>query len=42
METGEQKMNVQIDYSIKAGEEVVTESTVRINICEKEIKTFGD
>ena len=42
MEIQESQICVQIDYVLKAGEEVLTESTVRLNICEKGLKTIVD
>ena len=38
----EEKMELQIRYSLKAEEQVITESVVRIEICPKELKTFGN
>jgi hypothetical protein len=42
MEIKENEICMQIDYVLKSGEEVITESTVRLNICEKELKTIAD
>ncbi len=36
----EEKMELKIRYSLKAEEQVITESVVRIEICPKELKTF--
>ena len=36
----EDKMELKIRYSLKAEEQVITESAVRIEICPKELKTF--
>lgn len=36
----EEQINLQIDYSLKTEDIVLTESTVRMNVCPKELKTF--
>lgn len=36
----EEKMELEIRYSLQAEEQVITESTVRIEICPKELKRF--
>ena len=36
----EEKIKLEIHYSLKAEEQVVTESSVIIEICPKELKTF--
>ena len=36
----EDEMNLGIIYSLKAEEQVLTESHVRINVCSKELKKF--
>lgn len=36
----EDQMNLEINYSLKTEGIVLTESTVRLNICPKELKTF--
>lgn len=38
----EERMNLEIIYSLKTDGIVLTESTVRLNICPKELKTFGN
>ena len=35
-----EKMELQIRYSLKAEEQIITESAVRIEICPKELKVF--
>ena len=37
---GEERMNLEIIYSLKTEGIVITESTVRLNICPKELKEF--
>lgn len=37
-EIKEDEMNLGISYSLKADEQVITESHVRINVCSKELK----
>lgn len=39
-EVGEEQMNLEIHYSLKTEGVVITESTVRMNICQKELKQF--
>lgn len=39
---GENEIHVEIDYSIKAQEQIITESKVSLNICPKELKEFED
>lgn len=39
-EIGEEKMSLKIDYSIKTEDVVVSESTVNIEICPKELAKF--
>lgn len=39
-EIGEEQVNLTIDYSLKTEGVVITESTVRMNICPKELKKF--
>ena len=39
-ELSEDQMNLEISYSLKTEGVVVTESTVHINICPKELKKF--
>lgn len=41
-EIGENEINVEIAYSIKAEEQIITESKVNLNICPKELKQFGN
>ena len=36
----EDKMEMEIRYSLKAEDQLLTESTVRIEICPKELKSF--
>lgn len=36
----EEKIKLEIHYSLKAEEQVITESSVSIEICPKELKTF--
>lgn len=39
-EIEEERMNLEIIYSLKTDGIILTESTVRLNICPKELKTF--
>ena len=39
-EIGEERMNLKIDYSLKTEGIVVSESTVHIEVCPKELKRF--
>lgn len=36
----EEQMNLMINYSLKAEEQIITESTVRLNVCPKALKRF--
>lgn len=40
MDIGEHEIDVEIDYSIKAEEQIITASKVNLNICPKELKQF--
>lgn len=40
VEITEEQMNLHIDYLLKSGDEVITESTVTLNACPKELKQF--
>ena len=35
---GEEQINVHISYLLKADEEVVSESTISVNVCQKDLK----
>lgn len=37
---GEEEITIEIDYSLKAEEAVLTESTIRLHVCPKELKQF--
>lgn len=39
-EIEEEEITVEIDYSLKADENVLTESTIRLHVCPKELKRF--
>lgn len=39
-ELGEDQMNLEIHYSLKTEGIVITESTVHLNVCPKELKEF--
>ena len=39
-ELSEEQMNLEINYSLKTEGSVITESTVHLNVCPKELKTF--
>ena len=39
-ELNEEQMNLEIHYSLKTEEIVLTESTVQLHICPKELKIF--
>jgi len=38
----EHQMNLEIRYSLKAKGAVISESTLRLNVCPKEVKRFAD
>lgn len=39
-EIEEEQITVEIDYSLKAEESILTESTIRLHVCPKELKRF--
>lgn len=39
-EFSEEQMNLEINYSLKTEGVVITENTVHLNVCPKELKTF--
>ena len=39
-EFSDEQMNLEINYSLKTEGIVITESTVHLNVCPKELKTF--
>lgn len=39
-EIGENHMNLEIHYSMKAGGQMISESTLYLNVCPKEMKTL--
>lgn len=39
-ELSDEQMNLEINYSLKTEGIVITESTVHLNVCPKELKTF--